>query len=71
MKTRQILSGVALVAATALSLAACSYHRTVVERPVETAPPSTVVVPQQSPPNTVVVPQSTPPTTVVVPPPSH
>ncbi|MHB1207876.1 MAG: hypothetical protein ACYCZX_20090 [Rhodospirillaceae bacterium] len=65
MKTsKSILSGSILAAVTALSLGACTYHeRTVVERPVATAP-STVVVPD-SRPNTVVVPESRPNTVVV------
>lgn len=68
--------GMILAAATVVSLAACTYReRTVVERPVATAPstvvvpesrPSTVIVPE-SRPNTVVVPEGS---SVVVPPPS-
>ena len=65
MKTSKRILGVTILAAvTALSLGACTYHeRTIVERPVATAP-TTVVVPE-SRPNTVVVPEGS---AVVVPP---
>jgi hypothetical protein len=67
MKTpSRISTGAMLTAIAALSLGACSYHeRTVVERPVATAP-STVVVPDRAP-STVVVPDRKP-DVVVVPP---
>lgn len=62
--TTSILGGSILAAVTALSLGACTYHeRTVVERPVASAP-MTVVVPE-SRPSTVVVPESRPNTVIV------
>ena len=66
MKTPSyILTGAMLTALAALSLGACSYHeRTVVERPVATAP-TTVVVPNQQPNTTVVVPPKKPNVVVV------
>ena len=74
MKNANKIGGLILAVATVASLAACTYHeRTVVDRPVATAPatvvvpdsrPSTVVVPEQRP-NTVVVPEGS---AVVVPP---
>ena len=65
MKTpSNILTGTMLAAIAALSLGACSYHeRTVVDRPVATAP-ATVVVPDREP-TTVVVPQRKPNVVVV------
>ena len=66
MKTPSyILTSAMLTALAALSLGACSYHeRTVVERPVATAP-ATVVVPNQQPNTTVVVPPKKPDVVVV------
>jgi hypothetical protein len=66
MKTSSyILAGTMLTALAGLSLGACSYHeRTVVERPVATAP-STVVVPDRQPNTTVVVPEKKPNVVVV------
>ena len=68
MKTPSyILTGATLTALAAFSLGACSYHeRTVVERPVATAP-ATVVVPDRQPSTTVVVPEKKKPDVVVVP----
>ena len=67
MKASKKVGGMILVAATFVSLAACTYHeRTVVERPMATAP-TTVVVPESKPSNTVIVPEGS---AVVVPPPS-
>jgi hypothetical protein len=65
MKTpSKILTGTMLAAIAALSLGACSYHeRTVVERPVATAP-ATVVVPDRQP-TTVVVPPKKPDVVVI------
>ena len=65
MKTPSyILTGAMLTALAGLSLGACSYHeRTVVERPVATAP-ATVVVPDRQP-TTVVVPPKKPDVVVV------
>ena len=54
--TRNTAIRTIVVAAAISTLAACSYHRTVVARPVESAPPTTVVVPQHSDGPTVVVP---------------
>ena len=62
--SKRIIGGTMMAAVTALSLAACSYHeRTVVERPVATAP-ATVVVPETRP-NAVVVPEGS--SAVIVP----
>lgn len=62
MKASKKVGGMIVVAATFVSLAACSYHeRTVVERPMARVP-ATVVVPESK---TVMVPEGS---AVVVPP---
>jgi hypothetical protein len=43
----KFITGTVAASLTALALTGCTYHRTVVERPVADTPSTTIVVPEQ------------------------
>ena len=45
--TTRLITGTVVVSLTAMAFAGCTYHRTVVERPVADTPSTTVIVPEQ------------------------